>query len=119
MIALIFSFVLSDASTDENTLLIVNKMEEEGFDSSPRELEAAEIYLGELNPMLEEMIDQRFLIDTEILLTSLEKGIVFTGFKRSIIMLATTLNRWKVTSIFDETPIITLAFEVRPTFYKQ
>ena len=48
LIALIFSFVLSEASTDENTLLIVNKMEEEGFDSSPWELEAAEI----LNPML-------------------------------------------------------------------
>ena len=61
---------------------------------------------------LEEMMDQRYLIDTEILVNSLEKGIVFTGFKRSRIMLDTTLNRWKVTSLFDETPIITLAFEV-------
>ena len=37
---------------DESALLIVNKMEENGFASSPRELEAAEIYLGELNPIL-------------------------------------------------------------------
>ena len=61
---------------------------------------------------LEEMMDQRYLIDTEILVTTLEKGIVFTGFKRSRIMLDTGMNRWKVTSMFDETPIITLAFEV-------
>ena len=61
---------------------------------------------------LEEMMDQRYLIDTEILITTLEKGIVFTGFKRSRIMLDKELNRWKVTSLFDETPIITLAFEV-------
>ena len=65
---------------------------------------------------LEEMMDQRYLIDTEILITTLEKGIVFTGFKRSRIMLDKELNRWKVTSLFDETPIITLAFEVDTNF---
>ena len=61
---------------------------------------------------LEEKMDQRYLIDTEVLVNSLDKGIVFTGFKRSRIMLDKKLNRWKVTSLFDETPIITLAFEV-------
>ena len=61
---------------------------------------------------LEEMIDKRYFIDTEILVKKLEKGIVFTGFKRSRIMLDKETKRWKVTSLFDETPIITLAFEV-------
>ena len=37
---------------DENALLIVNKEEKEGFPSSQRELDAAEIFLGELNPMV-------------------------------------------------------------------
>ena len=62
---------------------------------------------------LEEKMDQRYLIDTEILLNTLDKGIVFTGFKRTRIMLDTKMNRWKVTSLFDEVPIITLAFEVK------
>ena len=37
---------------DEKTLLIVNRQEEEGFPSNQRELDAAEIFLGELNPLL-------------------------------------------------------------------
>ena len=37
---------------DENALLIVNKIEDDGLASSPRELDAAEIFLGELNPIL-------------------------------------------------------------------
>jgi len=60
---------------------------------------------------LEDEMDQRYLIDTEVMVNSLEQGIVFTGYKRSRIMLDKTLNRWKVTSLFDEIPIITLAFE--------
>ena len=37
---------------DDNALLIVNKEEAEGFPSTPRELDAAEVFLGELNPIL-------------------------------------------------------------------
>ena len=61
---------------------------------------------------LQERIDRRYLIDTEILMTNLQKGIVWTGFKKSRIMLDPVLNRWKVVSLFNEDPIITLANEV-------
>ena len=37
---------------DEKALLIIKKDEEEGFPSNQRELDAAEIFLGELNPIL-------------------------------------------------------------------
>ena len=61
---------------------------------------------------LQEKIDRRYLIDTEILMNNLQKGIVWTGFKKSRIMLDPDTNRWKVTSLFSEEPIITLATEV-------
>ena len=37
---------------DEKALLIVNRKEKEGFPSTHRDLDAAEIFLGELNPIL-------------------------------------------------------------------
>ena len=61
---------------------------------------------------LQKIIDRRYLIDTEILSNDLEKGIVWTGFKKSRIMLNPATNRWIVTSLFNDDPIITLSNEV-------
>ena len=45
-------------------------------------------------------------------MNNLDKGIIWTGFNKSWIMLDKVTNKWKVTSLSSETPLLTLANEV-------
>jgi len=58
---------------------------------------------------LKSSLDLLYLVDMEKVSQNIEKGVVWTGYRKSRIMFDRELNRWKVTSLDDNIPILTLA----------
>ena len=61
---------------------------------------------------LKNILDISYLVDMEKVSQDIEKGVTWTGYRQSRIMLNKSLNRWTITSLSDTRPILTLANKV-------
>ena len=59
------------------------------------------------------MIDVQYIVDMEELRDNVNGGIVFTGFKKSKIVLDKSIDRWKVVLLDNETTILVMADKSR------
>ena len=61
---------------------------------------------------LKSILDLSYLVDMEKVSEDIGRGIIWTGYRKSRILFNKTLDRWVVTSLDDENPILTLANKV-------
>ena len=57
-------------------------------------------------------IDYGFVVDMQTVKRNIDKGIEFTGYTRSKMILDKELNRWTVVSLVNESKIMSLESEV-------
>ena len=62
---------------------------------------------------LQDMIDVEYIVDMEDLRDNVNSGIVFTGFKKSKIVLDKSIDRWKVVLLDNNTEILVMADKSR------
>ena len=61
---------------------------------------------------LYKLIDYGFVVDMQTVKRNIDKGIEFTGYTRSKMILDKELNRWTVVSLVNESKIMSLESEV-------
>ena len=64
---------------------------------------------------LNNILDSSYLVDMDKVSQNIGEGVIWTGFKRSRIMFNKVLDRWTITSLYDEIPILTLKNKVNET----
>ena len=62
---------------------------------------------------LQDMIDVEYIVDMEDLRDNVNSGIVFTGFKKSKIVLDKSIDRWKVVLLDNNTEILVMTDKSR------
>ena len=61
---------------------------------------------------LDNILDIQYLVDMDKVSQSIDKGIIWTGYRQSRILFNKTLQRWTITSLSDARPILTLVNKV-------
>ena len=61
---------------------------------------------------LKNILDSSYLVDMEKVSQNIGQGVIWTGYRKSNILFNKTLNRWTITPLGINSPILTLANEV-------